>query len=357
MKYFLSINVNVNQQGMYGETPLYTAVYARRSWEMVDLLCRHGANPNIKTNRGDTPLMEAASHGDYNIVLRLLECEAELDIKNKFGDTALSLTTDPKITSLLRNAQVSENSPEECHIESLYIEKQTQDNPVSSSLTAGATVGFWPAPKPIESQLTHDNLDAKPNQKVQAESEPYLKSNFDSQLMLGAVLGKIAVDVIAWGIQWWSGETKQPVEEYISAEEKTLFIESNEARLNALYQELRKLPYDEFNEFMYDELSYDFDKLKSRDAITMHELKQFKREMMDFKQELIEEKEIRKAKKKASDYKRREGQRKQGFLQSPPPLLLDSDSWCAPQEFQLSSAVPSYPTMSNATAVSRPGRG
>jgi hypothetical protein len=49
MEYFLSININVNQQDLYGETPLYTAVYVQISEEMVDLLCRHGAVKLPKT--------------------------------------------------------------------------------------------------------------------------------------------------------------------------------------------------------------------------------------------------------------------------------------------------------------------
>jgi ankyrin repeat protein len=356
IRYCLSQHVDVNQKAGNGQTSLYAAVGFPRSDAIVRLLCEHGADPNIQTDDGYTPLMLASQNGDYTIVRELIKCGADLHIKSNFGHTALSVATAPGIIDLLhyvlarQNAVMNcyntllshipfsaeeidmqecdiellpeeaqnEDSPEECNTGLLSAEGRIENNPASFSFTAGAAVGFWQEPKSTALKITYDKQDIKPEQDVQAESEPHLNSNFDSQLMLGAVLVKIAVDVITWGIQWWNGETKQPVEEYISAEERTLFIESSEKQLTALYQELLKLPDYDFNEFMHAELEYDLDHLKSRDAITIRELEQFEREMADFKQELIEEKEFIQAKNEFSDYKHREWQSKQSFFQSPP---------------------------------------
>jgi ankyrin repeat protein len=74
-----------------GTTPIFNAIDSRRM-RNVDLLVRSGADINHQDNRGNTPMVYAASFGGFNIVLRLLEAGADYRIRNNDGDSLAYVT-------------------------------------------------------------------------------------------------------------------------------------------------------------------------------------------------------------------------------------------------------------------------
>jgi tetratricopeptide (TPR) repeat protein len=83
------VNVNVRTPASDGWTPLLEAV--RGSEEIVDLLLRSGADPNIASFRGYTPLMRAAGHGCEAIIRMLIAANAKLDAVDDKGQSALDM--------------------------------------------------------------------------------------------------------------------------------------------------------------------------------------------------------------------------------------------------------------------------
>jgi len=80
----------VNSRNMKGETALVTAI--SRSDELwTTFLLGKGANPNLATSAGDTPLMAAARVGYTQAIEYLLALGAKVDATNKMGETALIL--------------------------------------------------------------------------------------------------------------------------------------------------------------------------------------------------------------------------------------------------------------------------
>ena len=57
---------------------------------LADLLLRNGANPDLTSRAGETPLYYAAGRGHCAIVQRLVRYGSSLDTRNEDGDTALS---------------------------------------------------------------------------------------------------------------------------------------------------------------------------------------------------------------------------------------------------------------------------
>ncbi len=72
--------------------PLLSHAIRQGNEGIMRLLIEHGANVNaVSDDRANTPLMEAATRGDVAVVRRLLEAGADLDLKTKYGQTALML--------------------------------------------------------------------------------------------------------------------------------------------------------------------------------------------------------------------------------------------------------------------------
>jgi ankyrin repeat protein len=70
--------------GVQEETPLYWALgYSEK--HKVPMLLEAGANINSQRRNGETPLMDAAMMGQYDLVLDLLERGADYTIKDKRG--------------------------------------------------------------------------------------------------------------------------------------------------------------------------------------------------------------------------------------------------------------------------------
>jgi ankyrin repeat protein len=92
----LDHNADINLRDGDGGTPLFEALYDRRSLDrmvvdadidLVRLLLKRGADPNISDYRHSTPLHRASSGGWLEIVRLLLSYGAKVDEKDKEGKT------------------------------------------------------------------------------------------------------------------------------------------------------------------------------------------------------------------------------------------------------------------------------
>ncbi|XP_024215234.1 uncharacterized protein [Halyomorpha halys] len=78
---------NINHSNKTGNTILHCAV--KRNWPVVvDLITMDGANPNLATNKGVTPIMMACSRHQVNIIETLLAHSADLSLEDQKGCTA-----------------------------------------------------------------------------------------------------------------------------------------------------------------------------------------------------------------------------------------------------------------------------
>ena len=99
---FLDHKGDPNQRDERGHSLLILAAY-NGSLETVDLLLKHGADPQMQDGMG-TALMAASFKGFRPIVQRLLEGGAKVDQRNGVGATALmfaALTGKLSIVNLL----------------------------------------------------------------------------------------------------------------------------------------------------------------------------------------------------------------------------------------------------------------
>ena len=81
---------DVDLQDSDGYTALHYAVYSSDiSCEILSCLIGIGADVNARTNNGVTPLMIAAEEGHINAVTSLVKCGANVDLQDKYGNTAL----------------------------------------------------------------------------------------------------------------------------------------------------------------------------------------------------------------------------------------------------------------------------
>jgi len=100
VKYYVfdrKIDINgkyINVDNGSEETPLHKVihmydfpkyVYAEK---IAIFLINNGADVNIKTSYGSTPLMLATSIGSVRIVKKLIEKDADVDAQDKYGNTA-----------------------------------------------------------------------------------------------------------------------------------------------------------------------------------------------------------------------------------------------------------------------------
>ena len=81
---------DVDLQDSDGYTALHYAVYSSDiSCEILSCLIGIGADVNARTNNGVTPLMIAAEEGHINGVTSLVKCGANVDLQDRYGNTAL----------------------------------------------------------------------------------------------------------------------------------------------------------------------------------------------------------------------------------------------------------------------------
>ena len=83
---------NVDLQDKDGLTALHYAYKTDNSCEVVSCLIKNGANINACTGNKVTPLMRAAKKGNSDVVSLLIAHGANVDLKDKDGDTAFHYT-------------------------------------------------------------------------------------------------------------------------------------------------------------------------------------------------------------------------------------------------------------------------
>ncbi len=87
----------INDQDADGYSALHTTIYNRETDFVKMLLAkRPDININLQDNRGNTPLLLAVERRLDDVVEHLLKCEADTDIRNKKGETALLLAIKAK---------------------------------------------------------------------------------------------------------------------------------------------------------------------------------------------------------------------------------------------------------------------
>jgi ankyrin repeat protein len=96
------------------EGAMTSAVYAGQSVPFLQILLKHGANPNESGyNNGATPLIAAAANGTLEQVTFLLKAGARPDIRMNSGQTALDVAREanrPNIVAALRKAMAAATS-------------------------------------------------------------------------------------------------------------------------------------------------------------------------------------------------------------------------------------------------------
>jgi ankyrin repeat protein len=88
---------------------------------LLDLVLQKGPTVDCRDYRGDTPLLVAVTMGNQNAIELLLDAGADINVKNQFGQTALSIATedeDDEMVQFLRahSANSSELQQEQIKI-------------------------------------------------------------------------------------------------------------------------------------------------------------------------------------------------------------------------------------------------
>ncbi|MDR0136124.1 M48 family metalloprotease [Metabacillus idriensis] len=107
---------DVNAQDSLGMTPLMYASYPPAdeyeeeliiNAEMVELLLKNGADPNIVSDNGDVATVDIIYSGDLDLAELLIEKNADINLEDGYGQTALIAAVyeeDVKMVELLLNA-------------------------------------------------------------------------------------------------------------------------------------------------------------------------------------------------------------------------------------------------------------
>ena len=101
---------HVNAEGGFLVTPLVAAL-ARRHFQTAKILHDNGANPDVRSSTGRSPLHSAAYYGKFDVVQELLKFKADVNVRDAQGYTPLryasqgpySSFTNLKFTALLSN--------------------------------------------------------------------------------------------------------------------------------------------------------------------------------------------------------------------------------------------------------------
>lgn len=111
--FLLSQGPNVNSQSEGGLTALALSISPKEeeSALIVEKLIAAGADVNLASGGGNTPLMEAAYQGNKTVLQLLLKAGANVNATNKFNETALFSVLvggdEPEIVAILLNAGIN----------------------------------------------------------------------------------------------------------------------------------------------------------------------------------------------------------------------------------------------------------
>jgi ankyrin repeat protein len=111
--YLLSQAPSVNAQSEGGQTALALSISPKEeeSALVVEKLLAAGADVNLASGGGNTPLMEAAYQGNKAVLQLVLKAGADVNAVNKFNETALFSALvggdEPEIVSLLLKAGIN----------------------------------------------------------------------------------------------------------------------------------------------------------------------------------------------------------------------------------------------------------
>ncbi|MFN2254630.1 MAG: ankyrin repeat domain-containing protein [Candidatus Promineifilaceae bacterium] len=103
----LDAGADPNLASKRGKTPIMTAVQnnnIRGLNEIITMLLEAGADPNRQDYIGDSPLHYAARAGEDEVVALLIEHGAAVDSLNNAGQTPLDVATNDEIVEMLRDA-------------------------------------------------------------------------------------------------------------------------------------------------------------------------------------------------------------------------------------------------------------
>jgi ankyrin repeat protein len=90
LKYYPKL-VDIPNTSYFGQTPLYNASSCS-NYELVQLLLEYGADPNIQDlEDNESALMNSAYHNDVEVADLLLQYSANCDLQNRFNETALHI--------------------------------------------------------------------------------------------------------------------------------------------------------------------------------------------------------------------------------------------------------------------------
>lgn len=96
---------DVNMTTEFGETPLHFACsggnHSDATTKVVEFLIDNKANINAVSNQGETPIYQAVYWGNENIVKLLKSKGADLSIKTKEGKTPMDVAKEKKNESLI----------------------------------------------------------------------------------------------------------------------------------------------------------------------------------------------------------------------------------------------------------------
>ena len=99
----------MNTIGRYGVTPLQEAAYGS-DVEVVKALVDAGANLQARDSEGRTVLMAALDNPDTGVLAWLLTQHVNVNLKDKKGETALSIANEKRTETIADNEKpVTEN--------------------------------------------------------------------------------------------------------------------------------------------------------------------------------------------------------------------------------------------------------
>lgn len=96
----------------HGWTALHWAAYMGHD-NIVELLLKNGASPNVQNDQGDTPLHKAAYTNRCSTVSLLLNYSSDVSLKNSLGKRAILLCENGDVREMLTGAARSQNKQKE----------------------------------------------------------------------------------------------------------------------------------------------------------------------------------------------------------------------------------------------------